>query len=65
MSPDRVVPDTSVLISAALNPEGKPRAVLESLKSVCGTLLFSVETFDEPDRTIMETKLDEYVSKNI
>lgn len=34
MSPDRVVPDTSVLISAALNPEAKPRAVLESLKSV-------------------------------
>jgi len=47
MKAERVVLDTNVLISAALRPEGPPRAVVGAVWSENGVLLFSDETFDE------------------
>ena len=44
MKAERVVLDTNVLISAALQPNGSPRAVVETLRAVRGVLLFSDET---------------------
>ena len=45
MKADRVVADTNVLISAALLPDGRPRAVVDAVRSANGVLLFSDETF--------------------
>lgn len=63
MRVDRVVIDTNVLISAALNPKGTPRAVVEYVASTNGTLLFSKETFDEVRTRLLGPKFDRYVSR--
>jgi len=47
MKAERVVPDTNVLISAALRRDGRPRAVVDAVREERGVLLFSDETFDE------------------
>ena len=44
MKADRVVADTNVLISAALLPDGRPRAVVDAVRLANGVLLFSDET---------------------
>ncbi|MBC9868329.1 MAG: putative toxin-antitoxin system toxin component, PIN family [Opitutae bacterium] len=56
--------DTNVLISAALQPNGSPRAVVETLRAVRGVLLFSDETFDELQTRLHRAKFDKYVSHN-
>lgn len=56
--------DTNVLISAALQPNGSPRAVVDALQAVRGVLLFSDETFDELQTRLHRTKFDKYVSHN-
>ena len=64
MKAERVVIDTNVLISAALQPTGSPRAVVEALRAVRGVLLFSDETFDELQTRLHRAKFDKYVSHN-
>lgn len=63
MRVDRVVLDSNVLISAALNSRGAPRAVISAVESFEGVLLFSRETFLELDARIMRPKFDSYVSR--
>lgn len=58
----RVVVDTNVLISAALRPQGSPRAVIDSIRSVNGVLIFSDETFSELQSRFNRPKFDRYVS---
>ena len=62
MKAERVVLDTNVLISAALRPQGLPRAVLDAVRAVNGVLLFSSETFDELRSRLHRPKFDRYVS---
>ena len=53
MTADRVVLDTNVLISAALQPAGpSSRAVVDAIRAAEGGLLFSDETFDELRTTL-------------
>ncbi len=52
MTADRVVLDTNVLISAALQPAGLSRAVVDAIRAAEGGLLFSDETFDELRTTL-------------
>ena len=61
MNAERVVLDTNILISAALRPSGPPRAVLDSVRSENGVLLFSEETFAELRSRILRPKFDRYV----
>ena len=63
MRAERVVLDANVLISAALSPKGAPRAVVETVRSAGGVLLFSRETFDELRTRFLRTKFDSYVSR--
>ena len=63
MRADRVVLDANVLISAALSPNGTPRAVVEAVRSAGGVLLFSRETFDELRTRFLRPKFDNYVSR--
>ena len=63
MRVDRVVLDANVLISAALSPNGAPRAVVEAVRSAGGVLLFSRETFDELRTRFLRPKFDNYVSR--
>lgn len=63
MRVERVVIDTNVLISAALNPNGTPRAVIEYVGSTNGVLLFSRETFDELRTRLLRSKFDRYVDQ--
>ena len=63
MKAERVVLDTNVLISAALRPEGPPRAVVGAVWSENGVLLFSDETFDEFRSRLLRSKFDSYVSR--
>ena len=64
MKAERVVLDTNVLISAALQPNGSPRAAVDALRAVRGVLLFSDETFDELQTRLHRAKFDKYVSQN-
>lgn len=64
MKAERLVLDTHVLISAALQPNGSPRAVVEMIRAARGVLLFSDETFDELQTRIHRAKFDTYVSHN-
>lgn len=59
----RVVIDTNVWISAALNPEGTPFAVIEFVRFEDGVLLFSQGTFDELSTLLLRSKFDRYVSR--
>ena len=63
MSAERVVFDTNVLISAALLPQGAPRAALDAMRTTSGVLLFSDETFEELHTRILRRKFDGYVSR--
>ncbi|MXY23259.1 MAG: putative toxin-antitoxin system toxin component, PIN family [Acidobacteria bacterium] len=60
MTTERVVIDTNVLISAALQPSGSPRAVIDALRETGGILLFSDETFDELRTRMLSPKFDRY-----
>jgi uncharacterized protein len=61
MKADRVVCDSSVLISAAI-AAGKPRAVLQRIRDHDGRLLISKETFLEFSTRLKRQKFDRYVS---
>ena len=63
MKADGVVLDTDVLISAALNPDGSPRAVVDAIRAVNGVFLFSEETFEELKTRIDRSKFDNYISR--
>ena len=61
MTVERVVIDTSILISAALFGSGKPAAAVDYAVTHC-TIIFSRPTFDELATRIMRQKFDRYVS---
>lgn len=61
MTPERLVLDANVLISAALSPGGSPRAVVGAVRAANGILLFSRETFDELRTRLLGPKFDPYV----
>ena len=65
MRADRIVADTNVLISAALRPQGPPRAVVEAVRSTNGVLLFSDETFAELRSRFHRRKFDAYVGRKV
>ena len=65
MRADRIVADTNVLISAALRPQGPPRAVVEAVRSTNGVLLFSDETFTELRSRFHRRKFDAYVGRKV
>ena len=63
MKADRVVLDTNVLISAALKPDGSPRAVVDAIRAPNGVLLFSDETFNELETRLGHSKFANYVRR--
>ena len=63
MKAERVVLDTNVLISAALRPDGRPRAVVDAVREEHGVLLFSDATFDELRTRLLLQKFDRYVGR--
>ena len=63
MNAERVVLDTNILISAALRPNGPPRAAVDAIRSENGVLLFSDETFEELRSRILRPKFDPYVGR--
>ena len=63
MKVERVVLDTNVLISAALRPEGPPRAVVDVVRGENGVLLFFDETFNELRSRLQLPKLADYVDR--
>ena len=63
MKAERAVLDTNVLISAALRPDGPPRAVVDAVREERGVLLFSDETFDELRTRLLLPKFDRYVGR--
>lgn len=62
MKADRVVLDTNVLISAALQPKGPPRAVIDAVRAAGGALVFSDESYEELRSRLARPKFDRYVS---
>ena len=63
MKAERVVLDTNVLISAALRRDGRPRAVVDTVREERGVLLFSDETFEELQTRLLVPKLDRHVDR--
>lgn len=63
MKAERVVLDTNVLISSALQPGGTPRTVVDVIRSQGGTLLFCHQTFEELYSRFNRPKFDRYVSR--
>lgn len=63
MRADRVVLDANVLISAALQPRGLPRAAVDAVREAHGVLLFSDETLEELRTRLMRPRFDRYVSR--
>jgi uncharacterized protein len=63
MTSERVVLDTSILISAALSGSGKPAAVLDHVLQHA-VLVMSAETFHELTRKVLEPKFDKYFRGN-
>ena len=59
MKADRVVIDTSILISAALSPSGKPAAAVDHVV-VHRAPVFSQPTFEELATRIHRPKFDRY-----
>jgi uncharacterized protein len=63
MKAERVVLDTSILISAALSGTGKPAMALDAvLRSA--VLIVAAETFHELTRKLLEPKFDKYMRGN-
>ncbi|WP_373489496.1 putative toxin-antitoxin system toxin component, PIN family [Blastomonas sp.] len=62
MRADRIVLDTNVLISAALQPKGPPRATIDAVRAAGGVLIFSDETYEELRSRLTRPKFDRYVS---
>lgn len=60
MKVERAVIDTSILISAALSPLGKPSEVVDRLVEA-GTLVFSSKTFDELASRLCRPKFERYL----
>ncbi len=64
MKAERIVVDTNVIISAALNAAGTPRTLIDTVLSAKNcVLLFSDETFYELDSRFQQQKFDKYVSR--
>jgi uncharacterized protein len=63
MKAERVVLDTSILISAALSASGKPAAVLDHVLQQA-ILVMSAETFHELTRKVLESEFDKYFRGN-
>lgn len=63
MKADRVVVDTNVLISAALRPDSRPRAVIDTVSATNGVLIFSEESFHELQSRLLRPKFDPYVGR--
>ena len=64
MTVERFVLDTNVLISAALTPAGRPRAIVDAIRDGHGVLLFSDETFGELRTRLHRSRFDRYVSRD-
>ena len=60
MRADRVVADTSILISAALSGAGKPALAVNHIV-LHGSLVFSTLTFDELATRLYRPKFDRYI----
>ena len=63
MSPNKIVIDTNVFISALLNPSGTPRQVIEIAINHF-TILQSELTYQELETRISKNKFDKYLEKN-
>lgn len=63
MKAERIVIDTNVLISAALQTKGTPRTVMEIICSNGGSLLFCQQTFEEFYSRFKSPKFDRYISQ--
>ena len=63
MTVERVVLDANVVISAALRPQGPPRAVVDAIRATGAVLLFSDETFAELRTRLLHSKFDRYVGR--
>ncbi len=63
MTTERLVLDTNVLISAALQPAGKPAAVLSHAIKSC-ELIFCEETWEEIASRLMRPKFDRLISRD-
>ena len=63
MKAERVVVDTSVLISAALLPNGVPRAAVDAVRRTGGSLVFSDQTIAELRTRLGRRKFDRYVTR--
>ena len=63
MKTDRLVIDTSILISAVLSVNGKPAQIIDLVKSSPRILLFSSETLDELRTRLARSKFDRWVSQ--
>ena len=63
MKADRVVVDTNVLISAALRPDSRPRAVIDTVSATNGVLIFSDESYHELQSRLLRPKFDPYVGR--
>ncbi len=61
----RVVFDTNVLISAALQPKGPSRSGIEAVAFSGGVILFSQATFDELLTRLNRPRFDAYISREI
>jgi putative PIN family toxin of toxin-antitoxin system len=64
MTVEHFVLDTNVLISAALTPAGRSRAVVDAIRDAHGVLLFSKETFGELRTRFHRSRFDRYVSRD-
>ena len=62
MTVERIVIDTSILISAALSGAGKPALVVDHAVLQC-ELLFSQATFDELATRLVRPKFDRYIAQ--
>ncbi|MEZ4267708.1 MAG: putative toxin-antitoxin system toxin component, PIN family [Myxococcota bacterium] len=63
MRTDRIVVDTNVLISAALQSTGRPRAAVDAVARARGLLLFSEATLAELSTRLDRAKFDRYVTR--
>ena len=62
MKAERFVLDSNVLISAVLRSTGIPAQLLDNLRRISASLIFSKETQQELHERLMKNKFDAYVS---